>query len=56
MFEVGLKNQTLGLSYWSSNMFNLGLYFQILDVTKTKVLLNLGSKKFCDSVLCNFFQ
>ena len=30
-------------------MFNLGIYFQILDLTKTKVLLNLGSKKFCDS-------
>ena len=32
-------------------MFNLGLYFQTQDLTKnkTKVLLNLGSKKFCDS-------
>ena len=32
-------------------MFNLGLYFLTLDLNKTKVLLNLGSKKFCDSGL-----
>ena len=28
-------------------MFNLGLYFKALDLTKTKVLL--GSTKFCGS-------
>ena len=27
-------------------MFNLGLYFSALDLTKTKVLLNLGLKSF----------
>ena len=31
-------------------MFNLGLHFQNLGLTKTKVLLNLGSKKGCNSV------
>ena len=29
----------------------LSLYFHALDLTKTKVFLNLGSKRFCDSVL-----
>jgi hypothetical protein len=27
-------------------MFNLGLYFKTLDLTKAKVLLNLGLKSF----------
>ena len=27
-------------------MFNPGLYFKTLDLTKTKVLLNLGLKSF----------
>ena len=30
-------------------MFNLGLYFRTLDLTKTNVFLKLGLKKFCDS-------
>ena len=29
-------------------MSNLGLKFQTIDLTKTKVLLNLVLKKFCD--------
>ena len=30
-------------------MFNLGLYFKTLDLTKNKVLLNVPrSKKFCE--------
>ena len=34
------------MSYFYSIMFNLGLYIQTLDLTKTKVLLNLGLKSF----------
>ena len=30
---------------------HLGLYYETLDLTKTKVLLNLGSIKFCDLIL-----
>ena len=50
-------NKTLGIGYvwicyWCSIMFNLGLFFKTLDLTKTKVLQNLGSKKLCNSVLC----
>ena len=39
------------MRYWCSIMFKLGLYFQILDLSKIKVLLDLASTKFCDSVL-----
>ena len=34
------------LSYLCSIMFNPGLYFQTLDLTKSKVLLNLGLESF----------
>ena len=39
-------------------MFNLGLYLLNLDLSNTKVLLNLGSKKNCDSVImhCGRFE
>ena len=49
MFMVGFKNWTWDLSNSWSIKFNLGLHFQTLDLIKTKVLLNLGSKKFCIS-------
>ena len=43
MFRVVLKNETYGLSYCHSIMlpFNLGQYFLTLDLTRTKILLNL---------------
>ena len=41
-FRVDLKNRDWVWSYCCSIMFNQGLYFQTLDLTKTKVLLNLG--------------
>jgi hypothetical protein len=52
MFRLFLQNYTWGLSQLCSIMFYLGLYYQTLDLTKTKGLLNLGSAKFCDSVFC----
>ena len=46
LVQVVLKNSTYGLSYCYSIMFNLGLYYETLDLTKTKGLLNLGLKSF----------
>ena len=44
--RVVFKNSTWGLSYCYSIMFNPGPYFLTLDLTKTKVLLNLGLTSF----------
>ena len=41
-----MKNKTWALSYCSSIISNLGLYFQTLNLTKPKVLHNLGLKSF----------
>ena len=38
------RRKNLGYRY--SIMFNLGLYFKTLDLTKTRVLLNLCLKIF----------
>ena len=44
-----MKNRDWFLSYLCFIMFNLGLYLLTLDLTKAKVFLNHGSRKFCDS-------
>ena len=51
---VGYQNLALvRVIYVLCIISNLDLYFQNLDLTKTKVFLNIkpGAKKFCDSGL-----
>ena len=60
MFE----KSNLGFELLVASMFNQGLYFQTLDLTRTKVLLNLRAKSFVIQSIevnqntkpfCNFF-